>query len=326
MKYCSLRPQHPILIALLLLTLVGCQIDKKGNSNNTKRDLYKPYSLATQKSVANLSPERLQTREKAVTKLKNTETYKKLVDSSLVTPEYLPLFTAINSGIRGSYFNEIDEEIFTIDKTFVDRITKSENGEDKMDFVINTVLLSLPNKGGIPQDIIEVFERYRVKYKFYGLPSKFHDMNGKLISSVEHPYNLSSIFGLIDPENRKAIEAIYEANEKNISDWLNDREKGSYINSYTATIADYVDFLSKNHKRSEYLPDEYSDNFWDNYDAEVKRKIIEMIYLKNCKGLQEQFNIAEQNMDSRLARTGTGNSELMGFIDENMRKIGCYDN
>ncbi|MBT0606828.1 hypothetical protein KIV10_01410 [Aequorivita echinoideorum] len=257
--------------------------------------------------------------------MENTETYKILVDSNVVSPEYLPLLTAINDGIRSSYINENSEEMFAIDEGLVQRVSKSENGNDKLDFVINTVLLSLPNKGGIPHEIISVFESYRKEYNYYGLPSTFHDMNGKLISKVEYPYNLSSIFGVIDPENRNAVEAIYEANEKNISIWFNPRDKGSYINSYTATIPDYTEFLSEHHKRSEYLPDDYSDDFWKNYDAEVKRKIVQMIYLKDCDGLQKQFDIAEQNMNSQLARTGTGNSELMGFIDENMRKIGCYE-
>ena len=51
-----------------------------------------------------------------------------------------------------------------------------------------------------------------------------------------------------------------------------------------------------------------------------------MIGSKVCSGLQNEFNIAEDNSKSQLRRTGTGNAELMSFIDDNMRSIGCYDN
>ena len=51
-----------------------------------------------------------------------------------------------------------------------------------------------------------------------------------------------------------------------------------------------------------------------------------MIGSKDCSGLQNEFNIAEDNSKSQLRRTGTGNAELMSFIDDNMRSIGCYDN
>ena len=59
---------------------------------------------------------------------------------------------------------------------------------------------------------------------------------------------------------------------------------------------------------------------WENYDSTLKERIDSA----NCLQLQEQFNIAEANSDSQMARTGSNNADLMGYIDDRMQKKNCY--
>ena len=68
------------------------------------------------------------------------------------------------------------------------------------------------------------------------------------------------------------------------------------------------------------------DDFWKNYDSMAKKRIYNLIVNKDCRGLQNEFNIADNNSKSQLRRTGTGNAELMSFIDKKMRSIDCYSN
>ena len=59
---------------------------------------------------------------------------------------------------------------------------------------------------------------------------------------------------------------------------------------------------------------------WENYDSTLKERIDSA----NCQQLQEQFNIAEANSDSQMARTGSNNAVLMGYIDDRMQMKKCY--
>lgn len=70
-------------------------------------------------------------------------------------------------------------------------------------------------------------------------------------------------------------------------------------------------------------PTDDSD-FWENYSSKVKTRIHKLIQEEDCTGLQQEFDIAGDNNLAQKRRTGTGNVELMDFIDENMKEMGCY--
>ena len=63
---------------------------------------------------------------------------------------------------------------------------------------------------------------------------------------------------------------------------------------------------------------------WENYAPEVKQRIDRMAKKGNCPGLQEEFDVAEANGTAQRNRTGDGNSDLMGYIDEQLRLADCY--
>ncbi len=63
---------------------------------------------------------------------------------------------------------------------------------------------------------------------------------------------------------------------------------------------------------------------WQNYAPSVRARIEQMAASGDCDGLQAEFDTAEANSDMQRARTGDGNADLMGFIDQKMADAGCY--
>lgn len=82
----------------------------------------------------------------------------------------------------------------------------------------------------------------------------------------------------------------------------------------------------QNNNITSVVVEEPEDNseFWQNYSPEVKERILEMIKNKDCQGLQNEFNIADQNNEAQMRRTGRNNAELLDFIDNAMADMDCY--
>ena len=65
-------------------------------------------------------------------------------------------------------------------------------------------------------------------------------------------------------------------------------------------------------------------SFWDNYAPSVKPRIDAMIEAKDCEGLQENFEISWGNNEAQMKRVGSNNAKLLTYLDDAMKKIGCY--
>jgi len=324
-KLWSNKPiRYGVYIGIFILTaLTNSEFRNDGinNAASNNKNEYHDYSEKVKTNIKNLSDYNKVSRMKMMEKLKATITYKALVRNNSATAEYLPLLTTINGGVRHSYTNSTGKEVFGMDES----IKNSNNGEDKLNFAVYAISLAMPNKGGFPEELVQIFDRYKKKYKLYGVPSSLYDMSGSKNESISKVYNLSAIFGLIQPKDKDVLNAIYESNDKKNSDWITDGNKVQYLNDFIATANGYIKHIKKVYPNSKYLPDDYDDSFWSNYDTMVNDRVLTMILLKDCKGLKEEFNIADANMDSQIARTGTGNTDLMSFIDENMKVLGCYN-
>ena len=75
---------------------------------------------------------------------------------------------------------------------------------------------------------------------------------------------------------------------------------------------------------------EPKEDFWDKFSPIVKERVNTLIINKDCKGLQKEFDTTEENHNRNVERFGYGKqnyhfTDLMGYIDDNMRKIGCYN-
>ena len=63
-----------------------------------------------------------------------------------------------------------------------------------------------------------------------------------------------------------------------------------------------------------------SEPDWSRYDSSLKSRIDSL----DCTGLQKEFNMAEANSDRQRDRTGSGNMNLMTYIDAKMQEKSCY--
>lgn len=71
-------------------------------------------------------------------------------------------------------------------------------------------------------------------------------------------------------------------------------------------------------------PAQSSSVDWENYSPSVKARIDSLAAAGDCSGLQREFDIADENDDAQRARVGSGNADLMSYIDDKMRATGCY--
>jgi hypothetical protein len=63
---------------------------------------------------------------------------------------------------------------------------------------------------------------------------------------------------------------------------------------------------------------------WENYAPEVKARIDRMAVEGDCGGLQAEFDAADENDTAQRNRAGSGNADLMGYIDAKLSAAGCY--
>lgn len=68
-----------------------------------------------------------------------------------------------------------------------------------------------------------------------------------------------------------------------------------------------------------------TDVDWENYSTDVKRLIDEDTVAQDCEMLQGAFDVADTADDAQRDRTGDGNADLMGYIDESLELAGCYE-
>lgn len=66
-----------------------------------------------------------------------------------------------------------------------------------------------------------------------------------------------------------------------------------------------------------------SDVDWENYASSVRTRIDSMAASKDCAGLQAEFDTADANDDAQRERVGTGNADLMSYIDSKLSAAGC---
>ena len=59
---------------------------------------------------------------------------------------------------------------------------------------------------------------------------------------------------------------------------------------------------------------------WEYYADDLK----ETIDNANCVDLQVEFEKAYETSDAQRIRVGTGNQDLMGYIDQVLREKSCY--
>ena len=216
-------------------------------SNETKDKLpYQEYLNQVEQASKLLSKERIENRNNVFSEFKTNSIYQKLVVNKEVSQEYLILLDAISKGISNS-----KEDEFSIEESLLNKIQKSENGEDKMHFVTRVTGLSLPTNGGLTKEIIEVFERYKSKFGWYGSQGDvFMDGNMNKTVVLEN-FDLTPFFALIEPKDEEILSKLYEARQKGISNW---NSKGNYLYPYMATKEGYMNYINQINPDNPLIP------------------------------------------------------------------------
>ncbi len=242
----------------VLLALVGVTSNKaKFPSSNltvnensiedvSSQNPYQNYLDEVDKNIASLSPERKAEREKIHSELKSNPVYIQLVKQKVVNSEYLSVLNAITNGITN-----ISGTTFAINSDVEQQVTSSADGENKMSFVVKACALAIPSaNGGLPKEILEVFDRYKSKFGASGVKGTSYDLD-KNPQQIKYDYDLTPFFALMNPNDKENLEAVYEAKNNGLSSW---NEKGNYTYPYIATKEGFLAKLKQIDPQSKLFP------------------------------------------------------------------------
>ena len=243
---------YAVLLAIIGFTTNKTKLSASSPNTKTKTDEvaiqnpYQNYLDESAKNIASLSPERKEAREKILSELKSNPVYTKMVTEKVVSSEYLPVLNAITNGIT-----LISDSSFAINGDLDERVKASEDGDNKISFVAKVVALAIPNlNGGLPKEIIEVFDRYKTKFNATGVKGTSYDMD-KNAQEIKYDYDLTPFFALMNPNSKENLQAVYEAKNKGLSTW---NDKGNYTYPYLATKEGFLTKLKQVDPNSNLFP------------------------------------------------------------------------
>ncbi len=274
------------------------------------------YNNKVEKNVANLSENRKQQRDKWLKELKTNPVYIDLVNKSSVSETYLPVLNAISEAIKNTY-SEKGEALFNISEDIANAVEKSENGEQKMKFVIALASLSMQMNGGLPKEIVAVFERYKSKFNLYGeAGSTVYDTAGNSVK-IEKSYNLAYAFGLFEPNNKKMLDATYESVQKGISQWNESDNAIVNENAFMALKSEYMNHLKKVYSDSPYLI---------NVDFEITASDLAQEYKANEVSADEKFKNKKVAVFGTVEQIGKDvlDNPYISFSGEFLQSVTCY--
>lgn len=302
------------ILLSLLSSLNSCKKNDDKQITTKQSREYETYILQTEKSITNLPNDKKLQRDKWLKSIKANPVYITLVESALVSEEYLPVLTCISNTIKNTV-KENGESVFSIDEALASRIESSKNGKDKMNFIITASCLTIKSNGGLPNELVAVFERYRKKYGLYGTKGDTKvDVTGNQ-EEITTNYNISYAFALFNPDEHKALDAIYETIQNGLANW-ND-EGSNYENLYIATRSGYMSHLKEHYKKSPYLV---------NADFEITPKDLYAAYEANEVAADEEYK------NKTIAITGTISNIGKDILDNPyvsikvsyLQSITCY--
>lgn len=304
----------------LIFIISGAFISSKNNSSTNSNNLftssksnskYSNYNQKTLENIKQLSKDFQQLRHKTVTKLQSTYTYNALVTDKIVSTEYLPILTLINNGIRAIYTDSKNKEAFTLEEPLVNIVEKSKNGADKMEFAISVIQLATPSKGGIPAEVVDIFERYKKKYNLFGKPSTIYNPETKQSESIENSYDLTGVFTLLQPNNKTFLNKLYEANQS-VSSWFPIKNSQSHSYSFISNLRGYNKHVKQVYPKSPYVL---------NVDAELTANQLYNAYNENEIAADKKYK------NKKLAVTGivSGISEVLGKVTVDLKVGGRFE-
>ncbi len=241
-----------LVVALIALSIFACDNENQ-TKNKSKTSTFANYIKSSEARIQNLSEQGKQSREKVLSELRKTKTYALLVDSSIVSSEYIPVLTTLNNAVRQYYTDNSNQESFGIDNDLANRLSGLPDGKDKLNFVIKSTMLLTSKRGNaLPFEVIELVERYQKKYGEFGESKVFYDQKGAS-EKIVYSYDLTSLLSLMSPNDKKFLNKLYEANHNGISQWNSQSSDIKYKFPHIATYKGYQEHLKKTYPESTYL-------------------------------------------------------------------------
>ncbi|MBV7440475.1 OB-fold putative lipoprotein [Weeksellaceae bacterium TAE3-ERU29] len=311
---------------IVLFTIAAIANDKPHSSNSfSSKDTnesieqinqspFESYIEQTNKNIENLSESDRKLRESTITDLKSTYTYHDLVENKVTSVEYLPVLTAINNGLRQSIIKN-GEISFFIDSSLMNGIKNSKNGDDKVKFIIISISLGNPKYGGYPEDLLEMFNRYKEKYKSYRKTGVIISSNGGGQEHIEFPYNITSILYHISPSN-EAFKLVYEANQEGVSNWFGEPD-GEYIYKELATKQGYLEYAKQ------YYPD---NPYIIKVDKEISATALYSAYEQNEISADEMYKNKKLGITGTISNIGKDifDSPYISLEVDFLQNVNCY--
>lgn len=301
------------LITLTLILLTNCK--KKEGSENSLNNNYQSYIEEVDNNVSSLSPERKNKRKQLTEELKNNSVYIALVDKKIISENYLATLSTISDAIKNSYLED-GNSVFGISEELAEYLEKSKDGSEKMDFVIKVSLLSLKMNGGMPKEIVMVFNDYRKKFNLYGKKGDLIIETNGVKVRVEKNYNLTYAFALFDPTEEKVLDALFESINQGINDW-NKNNDIVYDYSFMSSKSAYMKHLKEVYPSSPYLLD---------VDFEISPNELYTNYRDNEVAADEKFRSKKIALTGQISDIGKDITDkpYISFKVGNFENVTCY--
>ena len=297
-----------------LLAIIGAtapDMDNISSGSSLESDIsktpYEKYLSQSEKDISALSDVTKKNRDTTITNLKKNSIYKELVDKKTVSKDYLLILHAVSQLLSNQY-DEGKSSNLTMD---ID--DKMQAIPDSRDFVLNVFVLE--GEGGLTRELVEVMDRYQKQYGYYGEGGIVADKNGVTDKKIA-PYDLTPIFVMLDPntENKKLLDAIYEARQKGISSWNIPENQYSYL-------------LRKDRYNS-YLKEKYPDSpYYIDIDIETTPQEICGEYEDNEVSADNKYKgkkVAITGTIERIIKSGFSDDPIIVFKGTFIKDVRFY--
>ena len=297
-----------------LLAIIGAtapDMDNISSGSSLESDIsktpYEKYLSQSEKDISALSDVTKKNRDTTITNLKKNSIYKELVDKKTVSKDYLLILHAVSQLLSNQY-DEGKSSNLTMD---ID--DKMQAIPDSRDFVLNVFVLE--GEGGLTRELVEVMDRYQKQYGYYGEGGIVADKNGVTDKKIA-PYDLTPIFVMLDPntENKKLLDAIYEARQKGISSWNIPENQYSYL-------------LRKDRYNS-YLKEKYPDSpYYIDIDIETTPQEICDEYEDNEVSADNKYKgkkVAITGTIERIIKSGFSDDPIIVFKGTFIKDVKFY--
>jgi hypothetical protein len=229
-----------------LLYMISCKNNSSGNNVgiNTK---YASYIKRCDSVVSKLDNEHIESRNKFISEIKSTDFYRRTIIEKEVRAKNLHVLHTICTGIinfdtASGYSLPLKERM---------SMTVDENK-----FFSNVVALIQPSGEGFTFEIIELFDRYKEKFKLFGKKDIVHySSNGSNVDTINTDFDLSPFFVMIDFTSTKTIDAIFESRLLGIRNWENPHRIEELTFPFLAIKEGYQAYLKLVYPESKYFLD-----------------------------------------------------------------------